>query len=424
MRSFIAAVLLLTSSVACQKSSSPDAETVETTPGAEAGETAPDAESNNFSTESEGGPEPPKIFNIIDRQTFELDFAANILLFKHDFNGDGLLDLVYGGVSFSSWEANPITILINRGEGNFANETLTYFSHQKHSIYPIGVDGDFNGDGIIDFAIFDVGDLSGPGNSEGGVPHLFLSSGPGKWEYSNALSQANLGAGSQCWPGDCLATIHLKDVTVGDIDNDGHLDFYVESGGGHNNLAPHFIINQGNGGFVSDITDSRRNNTIIWGPNGGWRYASHRLQDLNGDGFVDLVMGQLRRIDNNQDELKNKVVFNDGQGQFTQDNVLELPHVEWNEGWTYVKNQLIADFNGDGLLDILFSHERGNLQPDPDSLGNTGRKFQFLIQNQQGGFEDKTNEYFINHPAQLSARFSTPKILRLHDLNQDGLWTY
>ena len=37
---------------------------------------------------------------------------------------------------------------------------------------------------------------------------------------------------------------------------------------------------------------------------------------MNGDGLMDLVLGQLRRIDNGQDELASRVVLNDGTGSF------------------------------------------------------------------------------------------------------------
>ena len=44
--------------------------------------------------------------------------------------------------------------------------------------------------------------------------------------------------------------LHLKVATIGDIDQDGDLDIWVESTGGQNVESP-FLVNDGSSGFSS-----------------------------------------------------------------------------------------------------------------------------------------------------------------------------
>lgn len=385
------------------------------------------------SDSSNSGGSASKPFTVLSHTKTLVPSMLNKILAVYDFNQDGLQDVLYGGELYQSSTPSPIVIMINNGDGSFTESTSTYFDQLKSAQTPIPVTGYFNNDSILDFAIYDAGNLEDgqqPGGGYlGGVPHLYLSSSSTSWVYSNALAQANLAAGANCWPTNCTDKVHVKQVSSGDIDNDGDDDLYLESGGGYANLQPHFLINNGDGSFSADTGYTRISTNIIWGDTGYWRYASHRLKDMNNDGYVDLIMGQLRRINNLQDLLQNKIVYNNGAGVFPDASVRLLPYTSWNDGWTYTKNQLIEDFNQDGKLDILLVHERGNINPDPNGEGNTGRKFQLLIQNDTGfDFQDKTQDYFIESQEQLEAynpitsnsNWNHPSLIRLVDLNGDG----
>ena len=329
----------------------------------------------------------------------KLSHISERFLASFDMNNDGLTDLVLGRRNTVPDKKAPIKVYFNNGDGTFTDATTSVLTSIPHAFSPIGATADFNNDGILDIAIIDQGDNTkgqmSQGGYIGGEPILLLSNGT-KWNVSNAFIDAVQNANPKyCWPS-CSTTLHAKSITTGDIDNDGDIDLYIESGGGYNNPTPHFMINNGDATFHIDASDNRRSDKLIWGDTGSHRFARQKLLDINEDGYLDLVMGQLRRIDNGQENLSSMIIFNDGNGNFLLGNELKLPYVTWNDGWTYVKNIVSADLNKDGLIDLILSHERGNLIPDPENLGNTGRYLQALIQQKNGNFIDESDSWFGN----------------------------
>ena len=125
---------------------------------------------------------------------------------------------------------------------------------------PVAVTDDFNGDGRLDFAVFDAGvyvwaQSSGYGNP----PQLLLSTPSGRFEHSAALADAVRREHEQR-PYEVAspnpADLHIKSATSGDIDNDGDVDLWVQSGGGAN-VEEHFMVNNGDGTFTVDRTIAR-----------------------------------------------------------------------------------------------------------------------------------------------------------------------
>ncbi|MEM1416246.1 MAG: VCBS repeat-containing protein [Myxococcota bacterium] len=356
--------------------------------------------------------------------------VADRVLARLDVNGDGLDDLIVGGNAGGTLAPDRIVVLVSEGDGTFRDASAEHLSGELRASAPIGVQADLNGDGIDDLAIFDAGNPEAgqepEGGFQGGRPALLLSAGASRWVVSDALADAVARAPDEvCYLG-CDGTLHAKSATSGDVDGDGDVDLWVESGGGYRSPRPHFLINQGDGTFVLDASDERRSEALISGPTGAWRYAAHLLEDMDGDGDLDLVMGQLRRQGNDQDALRNRIVFNDGSGRFPAEASLELPHVAWNEGFTYVKALAALDLDGDGALDLVLAHQRGNVIPDPEGVGNTGRYLQALLARGEG-FEDASAAFFGDQSATMEAtlapygsNFNTPDLLAPVDLDLDG----
>lgn len=103
--------------------------------------------------------------------------------------------------------------------------------------------------------------------------------------------------------------------------------------------------------------------------------------DFNGDGIVDLLM------DNS--EGGHKLHLGKGDGTFQPPT--QVPGVQ---GWVYNSGVIAADFNRDGKIDIAF-------------IGNTGSSFTVQLGNGDGTFNDG--------PIYVGTNIATG------DLNQDGI---
>jgi len=124
-------------------------------------------------------------------------------------------------------------------------------------------------------------------------------------------------------------------VSVGDLTGNGNLDVVLAKGR-HWPLVSRVLLNDGHGRFfvAHDL--------------GGTPYRSYStvLADVNGDGALDIVVGN--------DAPDPKVVYlNDGKGNFRRGST--FGHSEWP-----TRNVAVADLNGDGLSDIVVANRYGN----------------------------------------------------------------
>jgi hypothetical protein len=115
---------------------------------------------------------------------------------------------------------------------------------------------------------------------------------------------------------------------LGDLDGDGYPDIVLAKGR-HWPLVDLVLLNDGKGHF------DRRHNV---GDRADRSYTA-ALADLNGDGTLDLVVGN--------DAPDEKVIyFNDGKGNFT------LAGTFGDALWP-TRNVTVVDLNGDGSPDIV-----------------------------------------------------------------------
>lgn len=145
---------------------------------------------------------------------------------------------------------------------------------------------------------------------------LFMGDGTGRFtDVSVQAGVADMGSGQ----GVCFA----------DVDGDGDLDLFVANFG----ESDKFYLNDGRGIF-SDVT--RQAGLESDGVNGfGCSFG-----DVDGDGDEDLYV--------NNDGVLSKLYINDGAGVFT--DVTEQANAGGNTGGG--RGVQMADFNGDGHLDI------------------------------------------------------------------------
>jgi hypothetical protein len=179
-----------------------------------------------------------------------------------------------------------------------------------------------------------------------------------------------------------------------DIDNDGDLDIYVCNIYNQNSVGPYFLINNGSGNFTKVNTNFP---TAI--ANLSSVYMSSRFADIDNDNDMDLILGAL----DGSGIVKDLILLNNGSGVFTPG--LPLPNRYGSATWGTV-SIVDKDFNNDGWVDLLMS----TLQ------GYQTCQLQLLLNNQNGTFTDAT----ANIPQNWPTTNTWVKWIEVGDFNGDG----
>ena len=216
-----------------------------------------------------------------------------------DFNGDGNLDLAVANEGAEGNDAR-VSVFTGAGDGTFGDRA-DFGAGNKCQVIAAG---DFDGDGNIDLAATDNGD----------VVSIFLGVGDGTFGSNEDLTTETAPQG----------------ITTGDFDGDGDLDLAVASSGPDESFdGTNFSIFLGNG----DGTFAERvNYTIGTGPMG------MVSADLDADGNLDLITTNIGSND-------ISVALGAGDGTFGEGT-------EYATGSAPVSGG-IGDFNEDGILDLV-----------------------------------------------------------------------
>jgi len=283
-----------------------------------------------------------------------------------DVNGDGKLDVVLA----DAFSPGNIWTALGNGDGTFKVATKVPFTGALRPFPPGGsgtpgnpvVFADFNGDGFLDFA----GPAATGGASDNQIEVYLCSSGTKPCtSYAAPVALATTdGSYDSCFLGG------------GDLTGDGK-DELVSANCIDNNITVY--VNNGSGVFATGVYHTVESNPI-----------AVSVGDMNGDHHNDVVATCSRSAD-------IKVLLGDGTG------AVSTPTVGYVTGGSPLVPPLVADFNGDGKLDVVV--------PDDE--------FSFVYLE---GYGDGTLRSAVNYYAEPGVGFQAQAVnIASGDFNGDGI---
>jgi len=275
-----------------------------------------------------------------------------------DVNGDGHPDLVVAGW-YLTCNGVPgtgeVSVLLSNGDGSFQPPVR----YSSGGLQALGVAiGDVNGDGKLDIVAAN-GSFNDTGTCNGQVGVLL---GNGDGTFRPAISYSS---------GDCDPNA----VTLADLNHDGHPDIIaanschgLNGGGCTNPGSAGVLLGNGDGTFRPGVPYAADQQGYV---------ASIAAQDLNGDGYIDLVMVSA-------DSAVISILLGNGDGTFR-------PEISYPTN-TYQPSSLgIADVNGDGHPDVIVSSYCQGISSCRNGLvsvllGNGDGTLQSPVKYNAGGF--------------------------------------
>lgn len=268
-----------------------------------------------------------------------------------DFNGDSNLDLAVANGGTAEMPGRTVSILLGNGDGTFQPQAKYEVGRQ-----PFGIaTADFNGDGHVDIAtanyfdgtvsvLFGKGDGTfqnsgtypvGHPESPYGIASVVFTRGqkPGiaVATLAGVYTLTNKGDGTM-YPAQGFGPGALQLVT-GDFNGDGHADLALSAGDYDLGSGVAVLLGLGKGIFATSTA-------FIAIPNSNGLAAG----DFNGDGVMDLAIGEL-------DGPDYAIMLGLGHGRFAKPEVYyELP-----DGLTGVAALAAGDLNGDGKPDLVIA---------------------------------------------------------------------
>lgn len=273
-----------------------------------------------------------------------------------DLNGDGFADLVYLGTSFYGPGYVPGTfVALGKGDGSFGAPT---FVPAPHFVAPPDIDvnptitgvrlADMNHDGKADLVYVYNTTSYNNHNSYVGVA-VQLGSGDGTFKATSELTQLYSGATA---PNPGAYQLALTE----DINHDNVPDLLVLTGLSANatSFTLQTFLGNGDGTFKAPVTV---NGVTPSGILYGTQSAPIVLADMNNDGILDIVALE---DDASTQNLDIAIALGNGDGTFKSPNT-----TSYSQQFVLGTGLAVADFNGDGNLDVATT---GSFGPQEDGI--------------------------------------------------------
>jgi len=241
-----------------------------------------------------------------------------------DVNGDGKPDLVVANlcVSRTNCASGGVGVLLGKGDGTF-QPPVTYGSGQFNANSVVV--GDVNGDGKPDII---VAKQCLGGTCANGTVGVLLGNGDGTFQ-----PVVNYGSGGQ----------YAYSVAVADVNGDGKPDLLVV-----NQCVTSSSCANGVVGVLLGNGDGTFRTAVSYG-SGGQYPDSIAVADVNGDGKPDLLVANYYTGNSNSNGSLG-VLLGKGDGTFQ-------PVVSYGSGGVGDNSVAVGDVNGDGKLDLLAANQ-------------------------------------------------------------------
>ena len=277
--------------------------------------------------------------------TYTLPDQNSVLgVYIADVNGDKLPDLLVFGQDTSGYH-DTLFLYINNGAGVFTETTSMPLGVSNPSCPSAGVVGDFNHDGIMDFACLDI------------ETHTYLRVwfGDGKSGFTVGPLTRTL-----------TPAFSNTNLMLGDFDGDGRADIAIQYFSNYDQTQ--ILYGDGTGYFPAQ--------RVINVPTGSLFSAT----DVNGDGKTDIVASAF----NQGGAHYLSVFYGDSNRDWSNHTIIPTAHCPTGE-------VVAADVNGDGINDLIVREGDCSGNSNPGYIGVLTRNSDSSYNPEQTVFTSPSN---------------------------------